>query len=179
MEEKEENFPYCQTYVDVPAADESVKEPAHEEAAAEKATLTKKERFFQAVKFVLFSISAGVIQMGSFALMDLFIKTYWPKYLISLILSVLWNFTLNREFTFKSAANVPIAMLKVFGFYVVFTPLSLLGGQALADAGWNHYLVEFLTMALNMVLEFLFCTFVVYRNSMNTKKKRDNNTEEK
>ena len=142
-----------------------------------KAVLTKKERFVQAVKFVLFSASAGVIQMGSFALLDLLMpanELHWLKYLISLVLSVLWNFTLNREFTFKSAANVPVAMLKVFGYYCVFTPLTLWWGQSLVnDYGWNDFLVEALTMILNMVTEFLYCTFVVYRNSMNTKKKRN------
>ncbi|PWM70352.1 MAG: GtrA family protein [Bacillota bacterium] len=155
-----------------------------EKTAEEKPVLTKKERFVQAVKFVAFSASAGVIQIGSFALLDLLMpanELHWLKYLISLVLSVLWNFTLNREFTFKSAANVPAAMLKVFGYYCVFTPLTLWWGQSLVnDYGWNDFLVEALTMVLNMVTEFLFCTFVVYRNSMNTKKKRntDKNTEE-
>lgn len=143
----------------------------------EKPVITKKERFVQAVKFVAFSASAGVIQMGSFALLDLLLpadELHWLKYLVSLVLSVLWNFTLNREFTFKSAANVPAAMLKVLGYYCVFTPLTLWWGQSLVnDYGWNDFLVEALTMLLNMVTEFLFCTFVVYRNSMNTKKKRN------
>ena len=80
---------------------------------------TKKE-IWQVVKFTLFSISAGVIQLGSFALLEIFIKTYWIAYLISLLLSILWNFTMNRKFTFKSATNVPIAMAKVLGFYLVW-----------------------------------------------------------
>ena len=83
-----------------------------------------KKQLLQAVKFTLFSISAGLIQIGSFAILEIFIKTYWIPYLVSLLLSIVWNFTLNRQFTFKSAANVPIAMAKILGFYAVFTPLS-------------------------------------------------------
>ena len=130
--------------------------------------------FWKVVKFSLFSFSAGLIQMGSFALLhECTNLSYWPSYLFSLLLSVLWNFTLNREFTFKSAANVPVAMLKVFAFYAVFTPLTTWGGNAAAAAGVNEYIVLGVTMILNMALEFLYCTFFVYRNSMNTKKKRN------
>lgn len=140
----------------------------------EKISLSGKERLVQAVKFVFFSASAGVIQLGSFTLMnEIFKWNYWVCYLIALVLSVVWNFTLNREFTFKSAANVPVAMLKVFAFYAVFTPLSTWGGEAVTDAGVNEYIVVGVTMVLNMVLEFLYCTFLVYKNSMNTKKKRN------
>ena len=140
----------------------------------EKISLSGKERLVQAVKFVFFSASAGVIQLGSFTLMnEIFKWNYWVCYLVALVLSVVWNFTLNREFTFKSAANVPVAMLKVFAFYAVFTPLSTWGGEAVTDAGVNEYIVVGVTMVLNMVLEFLYCTFLVYKNSMNTKKKRN------
>ncbi len=85
----------------------------------------KKKNLWQAIKFTLFSISAGAIQIASFALLEIFIKDYWIPYLISLVLSILWNFTLNRRYTFQSASNVPVAMAKVFGFYLVFTPLSM------------------------------------------------------
>ena len=121
------------------------------------------------LKFLLFSISAGVIQFGTSTLLLEFSGwSYWPCYLIGLVLSVLYNFTINRKFTFKSANNVPLAMLKVFGYYAVFTPLSTLWGEALTGIGWNEYLVLFLTMVVNFVTEFLFCRFVVYRNSINT-----------
>ena len=93
---------------------------------------------------------------------------YWPSYLISLILSILWNFTVNRRFTFKSAANVPVAMAKVFGFYLVFTPLSTYLGHLAEGSGINDYIVLIVTMLSNFVLEFLFCKFVVYRNQENT-----------
>lgn len=137
-----------------------------------KVKLSKKDNIIQAIKFVGFSISAGVIQILSFTLLNELIKwSYWPSYLISLILSVLWNFTLNRQYTFKSANNVALAMIEVGLYYVVFTPLSTIGGNALANIGWNEYLILFLTMVLNMTTEFLFCRFVVYRNSINTKKK--------
>lgn len=123
-----------------------------------------KKEWIRSLKFILFSISAGAIQIGSFALLNEFSGlSYWPCYLISLVLSVIYNFTINRKFTFHSSANIPIAMLKVFGYYLVFTPLSTIGGHYLADVlMWNHYLVEFISMFLNFVTEFLFTRFVVY-----------------
>ncbi len=127
-----------------------------------------KKQILQAIKFTLFSISAGVIQIGSFALFELFIENYWVKYLPSLLLSILWNFTLNRRYTFKSAANVPIAMLKVLGFYAVFTPLSTILGDLAAEKGVLDFIVLVVTMLANFVLEFLFCKFVVYRGKEDT-----------
>lgn len=125
------------------------------------------------IKFLFFSISAGVIQMGSFALLnELTGWSYWPCYLISLVLSVLWNFTLNRKFTFKSAANVPVAMLKVLGYYAVFTPLSTLLGSYLNETLlWNEYLVTAINMVLNLSTEYLFQRFFVYGKSVDTGKK--------
>ena len=132
-----------------------------------------KGEFWRVVKFVLFSISAGVIQMGSFALLnELTGWSYWPCYLISLVLSVLWNFTLNRKFTFKSAANVPAAMAKVLGYYAVFTPLSTLLGNYLAETLlWNEYLVTAINMVLNLFTEYLFQRFVVYGKNVDTNTK--------
>lgn len=127
-----------------------------------------KAPLWQAVKFTLFSISAGIIQIGSFALLEIFIKDYWIPYLTSLILSILWNFTLNRRYTFKSAANVPVAMAKVFGFYLVFTPLSTYLGDLAEGAGINDFVILIVTMLANFVLEFLFCKFVVYRGTEDT-----------
>ena len=91
----------------------------------------------QAIKFTLFSISAGIIQVASFALLELFITDYWIPYLVSLVLSIVWNFTLNRKLTFRSANHVPTAMLKVACFYLVFTPLSTWTGNALSGLGWT------------------------------------------
>lgn len=130
--------------------------------------MKEKKELWQAVKFTLFSASAGVIQVGSFALLEIFIKTYWIPYLTSLVLSILWNFTLNRRYTFKSAANVPVAMAKVFGFYLVFTPLSTWLGALAEGRGANDFLVLAVTMLANFVLEFLFCKFVVYRGQEDT-----------
>ena len=129
-----------------------------------------KAPLWQAVKFTLFSISAGVIQIGSFALLEIFIKDYWIPYLTSLILSILWNFTLNRKFTFRSAANVPVAMLKVLGFYAVFTPATTLLGSYLADTlMWNDYLVTGINMGLNFVCEYLYQRYFVFRDSIDSK----------
>ena len=139
----------------------------------------KKESWVQALKFLLFSISAGVIQVGVFSLLELIGLTYWVAYLISLTCSVVWNFTLNREFTFKSANNVPIAMIKVLCFYAVFTPLSTIGGNALEGAGWNDFLVLALSMILNFVLEFLYCKYFVFKGSINTNKRAQEKVENK
>ena len=134
----------------------------------------RKKEILRTLKFVLFSISAGVIQIVSFTLMEEVLQLeHWLAYLVSLVLSVLWNFTLNRKFTFCSASNVPIAMLKVAGFYLVFTPLStwwtaVLTGEAL---GWNEYLVLALTMIVNFVTEYLFDRFIVFGKSIDTAKK--------
>lgn len=129
----------------------------------------KNKNLWQAIKFTLFSVSAGVIQIVSFTLLnELLTMPYWPAYLFSLVLSIVWNFTFNRRYTFKSAANVPVAMAKVFGFYLVFTPLSTWLGQLAETAGVNEYIVLAVTMIANFVLEFLFCKFVVYRNQEDT-----------
>ena len=129
-----------------------------------------KKEFWRAVKFLLFSASAGIIEMGSFALLnELTHWSYWPCYLIALVLSVLWNFTLNRKFTFRSANNVPVAMLKVALYYAVFTPLStLLGNWLVEGLGWNEYLVTAMNMILNFVTEYLYDTFVVFRGTIDT-----------
>lgn len=133
----------------------------------------KKKEIIRTIKFVLFSASAGIIQIVSFTLLTEFSGfSYWPCYLISLVLSVLYNFTINRKFTFHSAANVPIAMLKVFIYYCIFTPLSTIGGNYLVETlGWNDYLVEILSMLLNLVTEFLYTRFVVYGKQVDNDEK--------
>ena len=148
--------------------------------------LSKKENALQAIKFALFSASAGIIQIVTFTLLNelmpdiqgnnaftkwFFESEYGAYYLVALILSILWNFTVNRKFTFKSATNIPIAMLKVFGFYCVFTPISTILGEIITPKipwDFGEYIVLGVTMACNMVSEFLFCRFVVYKDSMNT-----------
>ena len=134
-----------------------------------------KKEFWRAVKFLLFSMSAGAIQLGSFTLMnEVWHFPYWVSYLIALVLSVLWNFTLNRKFTFKSANNVPIAMLKVAGYYAVFTPLStMLEHYLTMTLGWNEYLVTFINMFLNLVTEFLFQRFFVFGKSIDSAVKKN------
>lgn len=131
--------------------------------------LSKKENAWQMAKFTLFSISAGIIQIVSFTIFnELFRFNYWASYLIALLLSILFNFTINRRFTFKSAANVPKAMLLVLAYYAVFTPLSTWWGDALEGAGINEYIVLGGTMIINFVTEYLFQRFVVYRKTINT-----------
>lgn len=140
-----------------------------------------KSKFLQFLKFACFSLGAGVIQLGTCTMMNLWFGwSYWLSYIIALVLSVVYNFTINRRFTFKSANNIPIAMMKVVGYYIVFTPISALWGAALTDGlflgipimtgfGWNMFIVLIPTMIINMVTEFIFCRLVVFRNSMNSR----------
>ena len=135
----------------------------------------KKKEILRTIKFVLFSVSAGLIQILSFTLLEEVLRlTHWISYLVALVLSVLWNFTLNRKFTFCSANNVPIAMLKVAGFYLVFTPLSTWWTAVLtgSNVGWNEYIVLILTMLINFVTEYLFQRFVVFGKSIDTANKQ-------
>lgn len=148
-----------------------------------KENISKKDNFFMAVKFILCSAGAGIIQTVTFTLLNelskrtdifsfipesLIENEYGPFYFVALLLSVLFNFTVNRKFTFKSAANVPVAMLKVFGYYCVFTPLSIWWGISLTNIGWNEYLVLAFTMLINLSTEFLFNRFVVYGKTINS-----------
>ena len=131
--------------------------------------MSRKE-LLRSLKFLLFSISAGIIEITAFSLLNELTRwSYWPCYLIALVLSVLWNFTLNRRYTFQSANNVPKAMALVFLFYCVFTPASTLLGSFLADTlGWNEYLVTVLNMAANFILEYLYDRLVVFRGTIDT-----------
>ena len=133
--------------------------------------LTKKQNLLQGFKYLLFATSAGIIQAASFTLMNETIRwSYWPSYLIALTLSVVYNFTVNRKFTFKSAKNVPLAMMQIIAYYIVFTPLSTWWGEALTKAGWNEYIVLFGTMVINLITEFSVYRFIVFRRDMYTNK---------
>lgn len=130
----------------------------------------KKKESLRIFKFFMFSVSAGIIEIISFTILNELTEwSYWPCYLIALILSVLWNFTLNRKFTFQSASNVPVAMAKVFAFYCVFTPVTTILGNYLAeDLLWNEYIVTGINMALNISTEYLYDRFVVFRKTIDT-----------
>lgn len=136
----------------------------------EKKNKNTKE-WVRVLKFVLFSASAGIIQIGSFTLFNECTEwRYWPCYLISLLLSILWNFTFNRRFTFQSNANITRAMLLVLAFYAVFTPATTVLGDWLAeDLLWNEYLVTGINMLLNLSLEYLYQRYVVYRNKVDNR----------
>ena len=133
----------------------------------------KNNSMIQMMKFTFFSISAGVIQVISFAIFNDLLKwIYWPSYLSALILSIIWNFTLNRQYTFKSTANIPVAMIKLFGFYIIFTPLSTWLGHIAESIGINDYIILSLTMISNFVLEFLYCKFIIYKDQENTRQSK-------
>ena len=130
-----------------------------------------KKELLRKIKFTLFSISAGLIEIGLFTLLDNVTSlSYWPKYLIALVASVIWNFTLNREFTFKSSNNIPVAMFKVFIFYLIFTPVSTIGGNLLVEKlHWNEYIVTIINMLCNFVLEYLYDKYIVFKDIIDKK----------
>jgi len=137
--------------------------------------MKNKKELFRTIKFTLFSISAGIIEIGVFTLLDKFTNfDYWLCYLPALVLSVIWNFTLNREYTFKSCVNIPKAMMQVFIFYLIFTPTSTLLGNYLAeDLHWNDYIVTIINMLLNFVLEYLYDKYVVFKGHIDEKAKKN------
>ena len=137
----------------------------------------KKKEFIRMSKFLIFSISAGVIEAAFFALLnELTNLPYWPCYLSALVLSVVWNFTLNRQFTFKAANNIPVAMAKVAVFYVIFTPITTVGGNYLVETmGWNEYLVTAMNMVLNFATEYVYDRFFVFGKMIDTKVKDNEN----
>jgi putative flippase GtrA len=142
------------------------------------------KELWRTLKFVLFSASAGIIQFTSFELLNWLLgeRLWWVSYLTALVLSVLWNFTFNRRFTFKSSSNVPVAMLKVFAYYCVFAPVTTIGGDYLVDTlRWDGTLVTIINMALNLSTEFLYQKYVVYRNSIDTNElaQKENETVER
>ncbi len=158
----------------------------------EKPKLSRKDNFIMALKYLMCTAGAGIIQFVSFTILNSVIHfdrlpvfqqlfpnavqgelKYGPSYFVALTLSVLFNFTANRKYTFRSANNVPKAMLKVLGYYLVFTPLSIWWGEALAQRGWNEYAVLIPTMLINAVTEFLFNRFVVFGDSINTAVKKN------
>ena len=130
----------------------------------------KRKEIFRVIKFTLFSASAGIIELLAFTLLnELTSWGYWACYLPALVLSVVWNYTLNRRYTFRSGCSYTRQMLMAFLFYLVFTPLSTVAGDWLAeDLGWNEYLVTALNMVANFVLEFLYDRFVVFRGQIDT-----------
>ena len=153
----------------------------------EKPKLTKRDNIIMALKYLMCTAGAGIIQFVSFAILNswlhfdrlpIFLRLfpsaaveelkYGPSYFVALALSVIFNFTANRKYTFRSANNVPKAMLKVLGYYLVFTPLSIWWGEALAQRGWNEYAILIPTMLINAVTEFLFNRYVVFGDSINT-----------
>lgn len=129
-----------------------------------------RKEIIRGLKFTLFSISAGIIEITVFSLLNEFTSwRYRSCYLVALTLSVLWNFTLNRRYTFRSANNVPVAMVKTFGFYLVFTPVSTIAGDYFVDTLLrNEYFVTIVIMISNFVLEFLYDRFFVFHESIDT-----------
>lgn len=134
------------------------------------------KEFLRTIKFALIAISAGLIQLSSFEILQLITKHnnsfWWMNYLISLSLSVIWNFTFNRKYTFKSASNVKIAMIKVIAYYIVFTPISVCFGQMylVNKVGLNGTVIEIIMMLINFITEYLYQRFYVFKNSIDTSK---------
>jgi len=139
--------------------------------------LTRRQETTKFFQFVFFSISAGLIQVLVFTLLKVVLeRSYWASYLPALIASVLWNFTINRKFTFKSVSSVPTAMMKIAVYYLIFTPLSTWWGDTLNGlrpginlVAWS-YIVLISTMLINFVTEFGVYRFWIYRSSINSSK---------
>ena len=134
-----------------------------------------KKELFRTIKFTLFSISAGIIEIVVFSILNsVFHLPYKVSYFTALVASVIWNFTLNREYTFKSTVNIPKAMTLVFLFYLVFTPVSTIIGNYLAEnLGWDDFIVTGLNMLANFILEYLYDKYVVFKGSIDTKEKHE------
>ena len=129
----------------------------------------KSKELLRSIKFALFSVSAGIIQVLLFTLLnELLHLDYFVSYITSLVASIVWNFTINRKLTFKSSNNIKLSMLLVFAFYLVFTPVSTVLGSLAEGRGVNEYIVLGATMISNLVLEYLYTRYVVYRNSCDT-----------
>ena len=122
-----------------------------EEVKVKQGKSTKVKETLRVIKYALCAGSAGIIETLSFTLLNETMNwPYWPAYLIALVLSVLWNFTLNRKFTYRSANNVPKAMLQT------------------EHLGVNDYVVLIGTMALNFITEYLYQRFYVFRATIDT-----------
>lgn len=139
-----------------------------EEKAVTTATKKDRKELFRAIKFAIVSMSAGIVELGTFTLMnELTNLKYWPCYLTALIASIIWCYTVNRRYTFKSGKSIPVVLAYAAGFYAVFTPATTILGNYLAETlMWNEYIVTIINMTLNLVLEYLYDTYVVYRNDM-------------
>lgn len=136
--------------------------------------MKENKEVLRGIKFVLFSITAGIIEMLTFSFLEEIIHLkYWPSYLIALVASVLYNFTVNRRFTFRSAANIPKAMIQLAIYYAIFTPLSTWWGNYLTNINWNDYIVLFLTMVINLITEFSVCRFVIYRGQVDNRENKN------
>jgi len=128
-------------------------------------------------KFVAFSCGAGVIQFGTFTLLnEVSGLNYWASYSIALVLSVIYNFTINRRYTFKSVNNIPIAMALAFAFYLLFAPYTIWLTDYMTDGalfgkglGVNEYAVIVICMVQNLILEFVWWRFVIFRKSINSR----------
>lgn len=141
--------------------------------------MAKNKELIRTIKFTLFSISAGIIQIGLFTLLnELLHLDYWVSYISSLLASIIWNFTINRKVTFKSSNNVKLSMILVLLFYAVFTPVSTVLGNLAENSGVNEYIVLAVTMICNFVLEYLYTRYIVYRNSCDTLQKDTSENQE-
>ena len=128
--------------------------------------VTVERTWIHILKYVFFAAGAGIIQVAVFTLLNEVVHLeYWLSYLVALACSVLFNFTLNRKYTFKAANNVPLAMTLAFLFYLPFAPYSTWLEHYLTGKAWNEYLVLLVNMVQNLILEFLWYQFVVFRKN--------------
>ena len=133
---------------------------------------SKNQQFIQFIKFTLFSASAGAIQLLSTTILHQWtgwlLDYYWLAYIIGLTLSVIWNFTFNRKFTFKAANNVPLAMTLVIIYNcIIVVPLAL-GGDALVKLWGEQWgiLVTAISLLINFITEFFWDKYIVFNQKV-------------
>ena len=136
---------------------------------------SKNQQFIQFIKFTLFSASAGAIQLLSTTILHQWtgwlLDYYWLAYIIGLTLSVIWNFTFNRKFTFKAANNIPLAMTLVIIYNcIIVVPLAL-GGDALVNLWGEQWgiLVTAISLLINFITEFFWDKYIVFNQKVTDK----------
>ena len=194
IEKVEESTEVQDVEITEEAAEEQVDVSTKKKSFKEKLKETDKKNssVWQAVKYFLCAASAGLIQFVTFTILSTVFdktgvtasmgkmwffgemdKSLFTATTIALGLSIIWNFTLNRKFTFKAANNVPLAMGLAFLFYVPFYPFQTWYVGAVTgairdaigqpEATWPSIIAEGTVMLINGILEFCWQKFVVFR----------------
>lgn len=166
-----------------------------------KAARKKKAKRF--LKYAIIAISGGLIQLTAYIILSDAIKldkhvsfdaiyqkqpwlteifydpdtgkTYGLSYFIAVSLSVIWNFTFNRKYTFKSASNVPKAMLLFvlyYAFSIPFNCWAIVQLNKLVVFPLSDKVILICIMLANGLPAFFYQRYVVFGRSLDTKHKK-------